>query len=240
MLGTLLAIGAAAGLAAAVYAAAPSGAPDNGTARRPASPNWRPKISQHPDKVAVSTLARFDFGAGPRARRYRCRLDRRGWRACLAPSAFSGLTAGRHSFAVQAFDREGRRSAAARFRWRVLAPREFAIAPRSTPVGPLYPGAPPAPVAVTVDNPNPVPIFVTELRVAASSGAPGCGSEENLSFGPASLSSAAPLRVPAGGSVSLPAPGVSPPTIRLRDLPVNQDACQNARFPLAFSGKARG
>jgi hypothetical protein len=40
--------------------------------------------------------------------------------------------------------------------------------------------------------------------------------------------------------VTLPAPGVSPPAIQLRDLPFNQDACQGARFPLAFSGEARG
>jgi hypothetical protein len=93
---------------------------------------------------------------------------------------------------------------------------------------------------LTIENPNPVPIFVTDLRVAATADPPGCAREENLSLIAASLSSAAPLRVPAGGSASLPAPGVSPPAIQLRDLPVNQDACQGARFPLAFSGEARG
>jgi hypothetical protein len=48
------------------------------------------------------------------------------------------------------------------------------------------------------------------------------------------------LAVPANGSASLPAAGVAAPTIALRDLPFNQDACQGARFPLAFSGRARG
>jgi hypothetical protein len=38
----------------------------------------------------------------------------------------------------------------------------------------------------------------------------------------------------------LPAVGVAAPTIQLRDLPVNQDACQSASFPLSFSGSARG
>jgi hypothetical protein len=46
------------------------------------------------------------------------------------------------------------------------------------------------------------------------------------------------VRVPAGGSVTLPMQGVSAPTIRLLNLPVNQDACKNARFSLSYSGSA--
>ena len=46
--------------------------------------------------------------------------------------------------------------------------------------------------------------------------------------------------IPAGGAVSLPAPGVAPPTIALRDLPFDQDACQGASFPSLFSGEAHG
>jgi hypothetical protein len=239
--GALLAIGAVAGLAAVAYAAGPPGTPNDDSERRPEPARlWRPKISQHPDRVAVSPQARFDFGAGRRARRFRCRLDRWDWKACRAPVAFAGLAPGRHSFAVRAFDRSGRRSEAARFRWRVLKPKDFAILPRLSGIGPLYPGAPPVDLPVRIDNPNPVPILVTGLRVAATADPPGCARAENLFLEPAGLSRAAPLRVPAGGSASLPAPGASPPTIQLRDLPVNQDACQNARFPLAFSGEARG
>ncbi len=236
--GALLAVGALAGLA---YAAAPHGVPDGDAERNPAAVRpWRPTISQHPDEVAVSNVARFDFAAGRRARRFRCRLDRRGWRACRAPVMLAGLAPGRHSFAVRAFGREGRRSAAARFRWRVLEPKDFAIVPRLAGIGALYPGAPAVALPVTIDNPNPVPIFVTWLGVAATADRPGCTRTENLVLIPASLSSAAPLHVPAGGSASLPASGLSPPAIQLRDLPVNQDACQRARFPLAFSGEARG
>jgi hypothetical protein len=33
---------------------------------------------------------------------------------------------------------------------------------------------------------------------------------------------------------------VSAPRIALRDLPVNQDDCKGAQFPLAFSGEAHG
>jgi hypothetical protein len=239
--GALLAIVAVAALAAVAYAAAPRGAPGGDTGREPASARpWRTVISEHPDKVAASAEARFDFGAGRRARRFRCRLDRHAWRPCRPPAIFSELTPGTHSFAVRALDQRGRRSAAGRFRWRVLEPKDFAIVPRLEEVGALYPGAPPVALPVRIDNPNPVPILVTGLRVAATADPPGCSRAENLSLLPASLSSAAPLRVPARGSAGLPAPGAAPPAIQLRDLPVNQDACQNARFPLAFSGEARG
>jgi hypothetical protein len=241
VLGALLAIGAAASLAVAAYAATAPGAPDGGPAGRPAPGRlWRPTISQHPDKVAVSNVARFHFNAGRRAQGFRCRLDRRGWRTCRAPIVFSRLSPGRHSFVVRALDRNGRYSATARFRWRVLEPKAFAIVPSSSGIGTLFPGAPPTTLPLTIENPNPAPIFVTELRVAATADPPGCAREENLSLVAASLSSAAPLRVPAGGSATLPAPGILPPAIQLRNLPVNQDACQNARFPLAFSGEARG
>lgn len=239
--GTLLAIGVVAGLVAVAYAAGARSASRGDAERKPVSARlWRPTISQHPDRVAVSTAARFDFSAGPRARRFGCRLDHRGWQPCRAPIAFGKLAPGRHSFAVRATDRRGRHSATTRFRWRVLEPRDFAIVPQLSGIGPLYPGAPAMALPVRIDNPNPVPILVTGLRVAATADPPGCSRAENLSLVPAGLSRRAPLRVPAGGSVSLPASGASAPAVQLRDLPVNQDACQNARFPLAFAGEARG
>jgi hypothetical protein len=93
---------------------------------------------------------------------------------------------------------------------------------------------------VTVVNPNPVPIYVTALRVSASTDPLSCSSTENLVLSPSSASPSTPLLVPANASASLPAPGVSAPTIQLRDLPVDQDDCQGASFPLRFTGEARG
>jgi len=122
----------------------------------------------------------------------------------------------------------------------LLEPRTFSIAPRLAGLGTLHPGAPPIPLPLVIENPNPVPIFVTSLRVSVLADPAGCAGAENLALSQAGASGAMPLEVPAGGSVSLPATGVSAPTIQLRDLPVNQDACQNARFPLEFSGSARG
>ena len=239
--GALLAIVAIAGLTAIAYAAAPSGAQKGNAERAPGSArHWRPIISQHPDKIVVSTSARFDFNAGRRGRGFRCRLDDHNWGACHPPIVLARLTPGKHSFAVRALDRKGQRSGTTRFRWRILEPKDFTIVPRLSGIGALYPGAPAVALPVTIDNPNSVPILVTGLQVAATADPPGCSRAENLLFVPAGLSRKAPLRIPAGGSATLPAAGVSPPGIQLRDLPVNQDACQNAQFPLAFSGKAHG
>src|SRR5262249_28322929 len=137
-------------------------------------------------------------------------------------------------------DRRGRLGRPARFRWRVLEAMDFTIEPRLGGLADLYPGAPAQALPVTVVNPNPVPIYVTPLTAPATAGQPACASAENLILGAAGLPPTAPLGVPASGSASLPAPGAAAPTIQLRDLPVNQDACQRARFPLAFAGTARG
>jgi len=228
-------------LGAVAYAAVPRGPAAADAERKPTPAQLpRPKITQHPDKLAVSTTARFAFGGRQRGLRFQCRLDGRAWRACQTPIVFANLAAGKHSFKVRGLDRRGRHGRAARFRWTLLEPQDFSIAPRLEGLSALYPGASPVSLPVVITNPNPVPIHVTALQARATADPPGCASAENLVLYPAGPTSAAPLKVPAGGSVSLPAPGVAAPAIQLRDLPVNQDPCQRARFPLAFSGEARG
>jgi len=190
--------------------------------------------------MATTPSTKFGFTVREPGLRFQCRLDRRQWQACRAPIVFAQLAPGRHAFSVRALDRHGRHGPPARFRWRLLEPKDFSILPQLAGLSALSPGAPPVSLPLTIANPNPAPIRVTSLRVAATADPRGCPSAANLELTPAGVSSSAPLRVPAGGSVALPARGVSAPTIQLRDLPVNQDACQGVRFPLAFSGEARG
>lgn len=207
---------------------------------RPGSPRPpRPLITRHPQPMSAASTANFAFKTTVPVSRFQCRLDGAPWRSCRSPLAFPNLAPGEHSFSVRAVARRSPRAAAARFRWRLFEPRSFSIEPQLASIGTLYPGAPPVQLPVILRNPNPVPILVTGLRVAAAD-APGCDAAANLELIPAGASPAAPLTVAPGGSLSLPAPGASPPAIGLRDLPVNQDACQGASFPLAFSGEARG
>jgi len=242
--GVVAVLAAIAGLSAIAYAAAPQG-PAPGSAPKPERIQGggslpRPKITMHPNKLATSTRAKFDFAAGAGKPRFQCRLDSRSWSACQAPLVFAKLAVGSHSFSVRVLGARGRHGSAARFRWRVLEPMDFSITPQLAGLGPLYPGAAAQALSLTIANPNPVPIFVTSLQVKATTDPAGCASAENLILSGSSASPAAPIRVPASGSLSLPAPGASAPSIQLRDLPVNQDACQRSQFPLSLSGRARG
>lgn len=242
--GVIAVLAAIAGLGAVAYAAAPYGS-NPGPAPKPGRVQGsgslpKPKITMHPNKLATSTRAKFGFGVRAGKPRFQCQLDSRSWSACQSPVAFSKLATGSHSFSVRVAGAQGRHGSAARFRWRVLEPMDFSITPQLAGLGALYPGAPPQALPLTIMNPNPVPIFVTSLQVRATADPAGCASAENLILAGSSASSAAPVKVPASGSVSLPAPGVSAPTIQLRDLPVSQDACQRSQFPLSFSGTARG
>jgi hypothetical protein len=106
------------------------------------------------------------------------------------------------------------------------------------PEGMLMPGGSPLAIPLTLFNPNPVPIYVTSLTVAVASSPPGCSAEENLLLTQSDVSGAKPVLVPASSGVTLPAQEVSAPTIELLNLPVNQDACKNASFPLKYTGNA--
>jgi hypothetical protein len=242
--GVVAVLAAIVGLGAVAYAAAPQSstpvpAPKSERVQGAGSLP-KPKITMHPNKLATSTNARFGFSARAGKPRFQCQLDGRSWSTCQSPLGFSKLAIGSHSFSVRVLGTRGRHGSAARFRWRVLEPMDFSITPQLAGLGALYPGAPPQALPLTITNPNPVPIFITGLQVRATADPPGCGSAENLVLTGSSASSAAPIKVPASGSVSLPAPGASAPSIQLRDLPINQDACQRTQFPLLFSGTARG
>jgi hypothetical protein len=244
MRGVLAVLAGIAGLGAVAYAATPQSA-DPGSAPKAERSQGigslpKPKITMHPDKPATSSTAKFAFSAPAGRLRFQCALDGRAWASCQTPVVFSKLTSGSHSFSVRSVGSRRRHSKIARFRWQVLEPKDFSIAPQLGGLGPLFPGAPPQPLPLTIANPNPVPIFVTSLRVRATGDPAGCASAENLLLAGSSVSNSAPVKVPASGSVSLPAPGASAPSIQLRDLPRNQDACQRTQFPLSFSGSARG
>jgi hypothetical protein len=148
---------------------------------------------------------------------------------------------GAHRFRVRALERPAPASPVAQFDWHVvtLAIREsFSISVGEIVGGLLYPGAAPQAIRITLANPNDVSIFVTSLSVTVPSGPAGCDSATNIGLAQSDVSSAAPLQISAHGSVTLPAQGRSAPTIGLVNLAVNQDACQNARFPLSVTGSA--
>ncbi|HEY7961952.1 MAG TPA: hypothetical protein VID29_08530 [Solirubrobacteraceae bacterium] len=199
-----------------------------------------PRIVAHPGDPTSARSAAFTFADGDPDDRFQCRIDAHPWQACVSPRIYRGLGVGEHRFRVRALDPPAPASPVARFDWHVVGAQQsvedFSIGGGEIVGGPLFPGAPPQAIRVTITNPNAVPIFVTAVTVTVPGGPAGCDSATNLSLVQSDVSGAAPIEIQAHGSVTLPAQGRSAPTIQLRDLPVNQDACQNARFPLAFAG----
>ncbi len=191
-------IGVGACLAGVAFAApghgAGAGSPDRKTrsGRLP-----RPTIGARPDAQWPSTSARFGFTVRGPGTRFECRLDRARWKACRSPVAFNGLPVGGHKFSVRAIGRQGGHGAAAKVRWTVLAARDFSIDPDLSGLDALYPGAPPVALPLTVNNPNPAPILVTELRVSVAADPPGCGGADNLALVQSNASPSSPLEVPA-------------------------------------------
>ncbi|MHB8491171.1 MAG: hypothetical protein ACYDA6_03010 [Solirubrobacteraceae bacterium] len=118
----------------------------------------------------------------------------------------------------------------------VVRTKSFVIS--GEPEGTLAPGGSALPIPLKLFNPNPVPIYVTEIKVSVASSPPGCPASENVTITQSSLSAFSPVTLPPGGNVTLPVAGASEPTIQFLNLPVNQNACQGANFPLLYYGNA--
>jgi hypothetical protein len=185
-------------------------------------------------------------GPGPggpspdRWRRFECRLDGGKWDECASPYLLRGLEPAEHSFAVRALNRRGLSGQVARYRWALLEPKEFSVEALTGSLDELIPGAPAQALLVRITNPNPAPIEVTSLTVAAAPEPSACPADPNFEVTPSSLSPASPLTVPAGGSASLPTATATAPAVAMRELPIDQNACQGATVHLDFSGEARG
>ncbi len=185
-----------------------------------------------------------DLGPGgpqpPRWRRFECRLDGSEWDGCASPYLLRGLEPGDHSFAVRTLNRRGLGGTVAHYRWALLEPQEFSVEPLTGSLEELMPGAPAQQLPVRIINPNPAPIEVTSLTVAVSPEPSSCPADPNFEVTASSLSPAAPLTVPAGGSASLPTATATAPTVAMKELPIDQNACQGATVRLDFSGEVRG
>ncbi|HKH64200.1 MAG TPA: LEA type 2 family protein [Solirubrobacterales bacterium] len=218
----------------------------------------RPSLIEAPAAVGVDPDTQFRFhvapqqarseGPGPsppaqpatRWRRFECRTDGEEWSSCSSPHVLAGLDTGLHTFAVRALNRRDEFGKAAHYRWTQLEPMEFTIDPEFGPLAELMPGDPAQQLPVRISNPNPAPIEVTGLTASIVPDQPACAADPNFEVTPAGLTAQEPLSIPAGGSATLPSPGAAAPTLALRDLPVDQNACQGAALRIVFSGQARG
>jgi hypothetical protein len=218
----------------------------------------RPRFIEVPASGGVLTDVQFRFHVPPppqppgrggpapapapatASRRFQCRLEGGDWEGCSSPRRLARLEPGDHDFAVRALNRRRLPGPAAHYSWAQLEPKAFTIDPVTDSLAQLLPGDPAQQLPVRISNPNPSPIEVTSLTVAIEPDPPGCPADPNFAVTPASVSAAAPLVVPAGGTASLPSATASAPTLALRELPSDQNGCQGATVHLVFSGEARG
>jgi hypothetical protein len=214
---------------------APAPAARSGGAHPP-----QPRIVLHPARMTLSTRVSFRYSSRRPDVDFECKLDDAAWKRCGgARVAYRGLEVGPHQFLVRV-SAGGSRSRPARYAWVQGRPQRFSIVPDLSALSLLYPGAPAIAVPLVLTNPNSAPIRVTSLTVSVGADPAACPSGANLELIQSTASERRPVKIPAGGSVRLPAGAVSAPAITLRNLPVNQDACRGISFPLTFSGEALG
>ena len=111
-------------------------------------------------------------------------------------------------------------------------------------IGLLYPGVS-RPVAVTISNPSSQAIRLTSLSLVVGAGTsprgqpdPACDGPSNFVVSHQLQSSRTELRIPARATRSLTDLGIPEsawPSVAMRDLGTNQDACQGARLTLVLS-----
>jgi hypothetical protein len=243
---------------AATRSERPNGKKKNHPVKRQAQRPPRPTFIEVPPPTGVGDGYQFRFHVAPpptpaggsgqggtarppkRWRQFECRLDDGDWGDCSSPFVLPGLPAAEHAFAVRALSPRERSGPAAHYHWLQLEPKEFTIDPLFDSLEALMPGAPPQELPVRLANPNPVPIEITGLSVTVSPDRPGCAADPNFGVTPSNLSSSAALSISAGGSVTLPSGAATAPSLELRELPIDQNACQGATLNLTFSGEARG
>jgi hypothetical protein len=201
-----------------------------------------------PNGVSTSNFAWHDASAD--VDHYLCSVENGGFaatvhgadgpdRPCASPLSYVVGTTnnGVHQFAVEAVDSAGNVSQSISYSWKVEkgSIQNFTIDGNAT--GLLYPGGPARPIAVTLHNPNDIPVYVTSVVTALhTSDFPAGCSAGAFVVAPASIPAAGVL-VPANGAVTLPAQGATTPTVRMTDSG-NQDACKNLTFHFDYTGSA--
>jgi len=199
-----------------------------------------PALTQTPDEQSTSQSATFawtDSDTAPSSgiASDRCKLDGGAYAPCSSPWTYTGLSFASHTFSVEARDHAGNTSQAATFTWTVVRQGvPFTIA--GDAAGLLYPGAPFTALALTITNPNTVPIYVTGITVTVGGGSNACPATSlEVQQSPASTTNA--LRVPARAT-NWPVPAAFEPKVRLVESGTSQDACRNRTFTLGYSGSA--
>ncbi|MCW3032919.1 MAG: putative internalin [Solirubrobacterales bacterium] len=208
-----------------------------------ATPPPAPALLSGPETTTTAKSATFAFTDTESAAGFQCSRDKAKFKRCTSPLLYPSNSRGAHVFRVRATDAAGNLSTAATYSWTVVKAvkatpgKPFTVTGNAS--GPLAPGIS-SPLLVTLHNPNSVPITLTALEVAVAAGSsnPGCDGPANLAVTQPDISATNTVSVPAGGQLTLPSGSVHAPSVLMKDLSTNQDACKNASFTFTYSGSA--
>jgi hypothetical protein len=182
-----------------------------------------------PTSLSSATLTFSDPAAGVH---FLCTLDSRAATSCTSPITYSGLASGAHTFRVTAREGTAQQSPAATYIWRV----QTSVTITGNAQGTLYPGADPSPIPLTLSNAASSRVSISGLTVSIDGSQLPTGCDlSSFQLTQSNVSSIQPLDVPADGTVTLPAQGVTAPSISMLDTSANQDACEGTTLTLHYS-----
>lgn len=235
-----VAIAAASSAAAIVFSNAGLPPFDSGSSALATSSSTGPAtpvITQYPDDPTTANLAHFAFTDGSSNVTFQCQLDGGGYSSCKSPQTYNLLSSTSHTFYVRAVDPHGVASAAASYSWTILANKTFGITGHLSQ--PLYPGAQPQPLDLTLQNAYNFALQVTSISVAlASTNTAGCSTTNFV----VSSQFTGTVVIPANTTESLTAAGATSgqlPELQMIDTGTNQDICRGASLALTYSGQAQ-
>lgn len=203
-----------------------------------------------PDALTTRTTARITFSATSlndvgQTITFLCRLDAFLYRDCQSPYSIVKLKPGQHCFSVKPKDEAGNEGPAAQTCWTVVLDSGFKVSGETT--GVLSPGAT-SPVNLSIQNPFTFPIKIVEVGTTlgvttkrGSADEPACNGTTNFEVSKQLEAVSAAIVVPAQSTKSLSELGVAQnrwPTITMKDLNVDQGACQGVRLTLQYAGLA--
>ncbi|HEX5307715.1 MAG TPA: hypothetical protein VFW38_01395 [Solirubrobacteraceae bacterium] len=214
-----------------------------------------PRAPDHLQGPASQTIAaytaRFTWrDAGKRVVGFRCSLDGGPFTRCHSGVLYRSLANGRHTFALVAVDRHGRRSHLARGKAAVARPSwVWTILPAESLSmigdldGGLYPGAPASPIDLALSNPHGFALQVQTASVTIEAvRAPN--STASLPCAPSDFAVSgyrgAGFKAPPGSSTLRQdrVPVSQWPAITMVNRPHDQDGCMGATVLLAYHGLA--
>lgn len=196
-----------------------------------------PSLTDRPGNPTTNKNAHFKLSSVESGVSFSCSLDGTAYGPCAPTVNYNGLDFAEHCFSAKAVDAAGNASPATTWCWSIVLQGGFPVSGRVEQR--FFPGATRS-LNLVIGNPYNFPIRVTAVAITvdATTGQPGCDGPTNLSV---TQGLAVPVDVPRNSTHSLLELGVDAddwPRLTMPNLPVNQDACKNATFSLAFTGQA--